>query len=279
MRVDVFSLLAESIERGGRVLEHGCGSGRALLELQYLFPTPSTFFCTNLRGYDFPQADGSVSSLTERAAVFEIPVRCRQRWFNGHLEYLLPTVSMVNPLDGHGLPFPDDYFRVVFSQHSLNEGKILPERSHVPIMHFSRIITPDTGMAWLHLLTIRNKDQCLSAKRELLFSHDIILPDRNLRLSVVGYFADVYWGQQALVVVMRKCFVTKDDKPGTSCVLESAPSELLFRACNFNLTAPANVQSPIMRSSWTYSSTYITNLISRLRCWEKKRAIGDNVVC
>ena len=128
-----FTQLVDIAAANGHILEIGCGSGRALLDLKAKHPLASVFG-SNYRGYGYGQIDGSEDAMWAVAEAFKIPVRC-----DASGRPLFPTVLGLPKVQHAMLPFPSGHFDLIFSRHSLNEGKVSACRTPCAFLRRSRI--------------------------------------------------------------------------------------------------------------------------------------------
>ena len=123
-------ILLDSASTRGHLLEIGAGAGRALLDLKARHPYASAYG-TNYRGYGYGQIDGSEEEMWSVCDAFKITVRC-----DPYGRPLFPSILGLPKVQHSMLPFPSDYFDLIFSRHSLNEGKVQP----IPGGKFQRML-------------------------------------------------------------------------------------------------------------------------------------------
>ena len=129
----------------GSVLEIGTGAGRALLDLKALYPFANAFGTNHYRdGYS--QIEGSIESMWNVSEHFNIPVHC-----NHSGSPLFPTLLNLGKIQHEWLPLPPESFDLIFSRHSLNDGKLEPSESHCFVPRLHKLLRPG-GAAILHLL-------------------------------------------------------------------------------------------------------------------------------
>ena len=117
----VLNITQQHSDRPVRVLEVGCGNGRALLDLQYLFRDQAVLTCVNKGGYRYPQANGDVD-FVRLAVQSNMSLLCD----SVSNKPLVPEVYLTNLGLGKE-PFPGNMwskFDFVYSQYALDTGKI-----------------------------------------------------------------------------------------------------------------------------------------------------------
>ena len=130
--------VARAVERRGtraaaRILEIGCGEGRALLELRRLFPT-AVIHGINEHPWDAMRGTESLADVAAFHGVLG----------SAELERVaLPTVHF---LDAQHLPFAAGSFDVVISQGAIH----YIERKDAVLEEVWRVLSPD-GEAFLHI--------------------------------------------------------------------------------------------------------------------------------
>jgi SAM-dependent methyltransferase len=111
--VHLISSYNESVE----VLEIGCGNGHALLNLQTRLPS-SHLVCVNKAGYGHFQAENK-SFLLDTALHYGMPLLCDE----GTGSLVLPELVLLeNGIDKASLPFRNESFDLILSNHALNQG-------------------------------------------------------------------------------------------------------------------------------------------------------------
>jgi len=123
-KLDFYKYLA-SISYG-MILDFGCGSGHAILQIQERFPEMNTY-CVNKGGYGKSQSEKS-QDLIDASYYFKIKLPCT---INGDIILphiiLTPGLAQDQSLD---LNFHEK-FDFIYSMHALNEGKIEITQSHI----------------------------------------------------------------------------------------------------------------------------------------------------
>jgi SAM-dependent methyltransferase len=131
----------------GDILEIGCGSGRALLDLKSKYPNIRAVG-TNYRGYGFSQTNGSALHLWSVAKHFNISVVCSE---DG-----APAFPEIKEAEGIQHPnytsiFGLQQFDLIISRHALNQGKLSPDKSVFIVPRVVSLLKVG-GTAMVHLL-------------------------------------------------------------------------------------------------------------------------------
>ena len=175
MRPPLPSFLSIASTQAPSILEIGCGNGRALLETAVLAEHggrhPACAACLNYAAYNTrtdssnavhaAAAAGSVVSGNGSRAAFGLVAAA----------HALPMPRLTPRLvhgDYHdGLPFGSSAFSLVYSQHALNEGKVLLPHVEFPPLaeEVARVLRP-TGSALLHLMSPQQDAPQLCAHRK-----------------------------------------------------------------------------------------------------------------
>ena len=129
----------------GSVLEIGTGAGRALLDLKSIYPFAQVYG-TNYKQYGYSQIEGSNESMWNVSTYFNVRIHCDQ---SGNP--MFPTIIGLGKIQHEWLPFPSEWFDLIFSRHSLNDGKLEPQESHCFVPRVHKVLKSE-GMALLHLL-------------------------------------------------------------------------------------------------------------------------------
>ena len=116
-----------------RILEIGCGEGRALLELRRLFPS-AAIHGINKHPWDAMRGTESLADVAAFHGVF------------GRTELERIALPTVHFLDAQRLPFPDGSFDVVISQGAIH----YIERKDAVLEEAWRVLSPG-GEALLHI--------------------------------------------------------------------------------------------------------------------------------
>jgi SAM-dependent methyltransferase len=175
LRPPLPSFLSIASTQAPSILEIGCGNGRALLETAVLAEHggrhPACAACLNYAAYNTrtdssnavnaAAAAGSVVSGNGSRAAFGLVAAA----------HALPMPRLTPRLvhgDYHdGLPFGSSAFSLVYSQHALNEGKVLLPHVEFPPLaeEVARVLRP-TGSALLHLMSPQQDAPQLCAHRK-----------------------------------------------------------------------------------------------------------------
>ena len=131
----------------GVVLEIGCGSGKALLELKAKYPRMQVYG-TNLRGYGYSQTNGSIESFWSIALYFGIPVLCDVHGSPG-FPIVQETEKIQSPKFADVLPRIG--FDFIFSRHSLNEGQLQSFESPLAITQLLPLLKRCDPHLWHYL--------------------------------------------------------------------------------------------------------------------------------
>lgn len=116
-----------------RVLEIGCGEGRALMDLRRQFPA-AEIHGINRHPWEAMQGSSSLAEVAQFHGIFTAA------------ELTAVALPAVHFLDAKQLPFPDGFFDVVISQGAIH----YIDRKDATIEEVWRVLAPD-GAAFLHL--------------------------------------------------------------------------------------------------------------------------------
>ena len=197
----------------GVVLEIGCGSGKALLELKAKYPRMQVYG-TNLRGYGYSQTNGSIESFWSIALYFGIPVLCDVHGSPG-FPIVQETEKIQSPKFADVLPRIG--FDFIFSRHSLNEGKLQSFESPLAITQLLPLLKEGRS-AMIHLLGGKLHPSTDIRFYPVLSVTNIAPKQPNAtgghgRVSIVLYSTLCYLQLHCLGVVIRRCL---GNVPGAS---------------------------------------------------------------
>lgn len=125
-RIDLIKYLT-SHSKGMMILDFGCGSGHAILQIQEKFPDMNTY-CVNKGGYGKSQSENS-QDLIDAAYYFKIQLNCKMN----SDEIILPHIDLTPGLVQDQMLNHNYYdkFDFIYSMHALNQGKIEITQSHI----------------------------------------------------------------------------------------------------------------------------------------------------
>lgn len=126
-----------------QILEIGCGSGHALLDLQWRYPT-ANITGVNKRGYGITQLNAT-TELIDMSIFYNVSLIC-----DVFDVPILPHLVLFDGVGKNQMPFPNQSFDMIISQNSLDTGKL---QSHESVYIISRVarILKDDGVAALGL--------------------------------------------------------------------------------------------------------------------------------
>jgi len=124
-RMDLHKYL--SSHSHGMILDFGCGSGHAILEIQEKFPDMKTY-CVNKGGYGKSQSENS-QDLIDAAYYFKIKLNCKINTDDIILPHIDLTPGLVqDQMLNHNYHGKFDF---IYSMHALNQGKLEITQSHI----------------------------------------------------------------------------------------------------------------------------------------------------
>ena len=123
-RLDLFKYL--DTNPNAYVLDHGCGSGHALLQIQEKFPDMTTY-CTNKDGYGMSQSE-TTQDLVDVAHHYSVKIHCSETG-----KPILPNIMLTKGIVNGELLNNSFYdrFDFIYSMHALNYGKLEITQSHI----------------------------------------------------------------------------------------------------------------------------------------------------
>ena len=123
-RLDLFKYL--DTHPNAYVLDNGCGSGHALLQIQEKFPNMTTY-CTNKGGYGLSQSE-TTQDLIDVAYHYSIKIHCTETG-----KPIIPNIVLTKGItNGELLDHSfDGRFDFIYSMHALNYGKLEITESHI----------------------------------------------------------------------------------------------------------------------------------------------------
>ena len=271
------------MKRGGSVLEIGSGSGRALLDLKGAYPTISVYG-TNLRGYGFQQSNGSADALWDVADYFDIPVNCDQ---NGAPNF--PVLLETYPIQSEEFTtlFEPGTFDFIFSRHSLNQGKLLTNESHIFIHRLLPFLKVDSP-AMVQMLGGAFHPTSDNKYYPILKIWNIVSNDAapQRRVSIVLYQTLCYASKFCISVVFKKCAPgAKLHRTYRDCVIPDTfqydlPPDgwLVSELARVGRLATKGVASAVKRKCLRYPDEYMANFVRALDRWEQLGSVsGDSV--
>jgi hypothetical protein len=189
------------VAKQGSVLEVGCGSGRALLDLKAEYPSIKAYG-TNLKGYGFAQGNGSPAAFWSVANHFDTPVYCDQ-----HGSPSFPVILETHPIQSPKFTtlFQPETFDFIFSRHSLNQGKLAANESHIFIPRLLPLLKVGSP-AMIHMLGGTFHSTSDNKYYLILKVWNIVSKDAaQRRVSVVLYQTLCYASKFCISVVFKKC--------------------------------------------------------------------------
>ena len=188
----------ESVKQGS-ILEIGCGGGRALIDLKSRYPFIKAYGTNPTSNDEFNR---TAEAFWNVANHFDIPVYCDQQGLPS-----FPVILETHPIQSTNFTkvFHPESFDFIFSRHSLNQGKIAANQSHIFIprlLPFLKVGSP----AMVHMLggtfhsTSDNKYYPI-LKVWNIVSHDAA----QRRVSVVLYQTLCYASAFCISVMFKKC--------------------------------------------------------------------------
>ena len=268
---------------GGSVLEIGSGSGRALLDLKGLYPNIKAYG-TNLRGYGFAQGNGSASALWNVAQYFDIKVNCDR---TGAPNF--PVIIETHPIQSHEFSaiFEPETFDFIFSRHSLNQGKLAANESHIFIprlLPFLKVGSP----AMIHMLGGTFHSTSDNKYYPILKVWNIVSKDAaQRRVSVVLYQSLCYSSKFCISVIFKKCAPgARLHRTYRDCIIPQAlafrlpppswlPRELARVAALETLGGRVSLEEMAFGDGKTfrYAHDYVRHFVRALDSWEQRGEI------
>jgi len=267
---DIFDLNGYlSMHCNASVLDFGCGSGRALLQVYEKYPSTYTY-CINKRGYRLSQSE-TYQDFVDVAYHFNITLHCNTTHF------LLPDIYLTAGIETESFyPFDGKQFDLIYSIHALNIGKVTVSSSHIwmdkliPLMKAS---SPHTGSTMILLLN------------DILFLNDI-LPSEGQGLN--NYINMSYshklskiktWEYQNpsdssyISITLFMVFIEDEQyKPYIAAIVRKCPMNCSTSANSSTLRSSSSSSSiPSMNQSSTHSIPEIPEFVELLRRYKTSR--------
>lgn len=157
-------LFATTLSRASApsAVELGCGEGRALLELQSMYPNATNITCINSLEYARRNANrrGLLGNGLVAGDVSEESYRSTAASFNIPPLHIWPRVLYGDYMHERPLPFESSTVDLVYSQAALNQGKVTVPKKEVPYLmqDVARVLRPD-GVAALQLTQLSVQEQ------------------------------------------------------------------------------------------------------------------------
>jgi hypothetical protein len=102
-------------ENTRQILEIGCGTGHALVELHALLPN-AKLTGTNKKGYQHGQSNNQME-LVAYAKHYKVPIKC-----NSASKPSIPKLVLTDGIQNKPLDFSFNCMDLVLSHHALNQG-------------------------------------------------------------------------------------------------------------------------------------------------------------
>jgi SAM-dependent methyltransferase len=276
----VFQILS-GIASNGSVLEIGAGSGRAILELQSLFPELHVFG-SNLAAYGHSQAE-STDELMLVAAHFGIRLPCNKT------SVTVPKIHVTVPLQHPDFPrklLPAYDF--VFSRHALNQGKLKPHESCLVVPRVLSLLKPSGGLALLNLLYrgFDGMDPELSF-RPILHSWTISPEGTRENVTFLLYQTMCERSTNCINLMIKRCSTTSQYHPRFGgCIIpiqydsrtyQPVKSKALLQAMYLSVARQSKTLTRValhMKYAWQYMRV----LMFSLEAWHELNSIPSMVV-
>ncbi len=267
----------------GDVLEVGCGSGRALVELKSRYPKMN-IIGSNLRGYGFAQINGSLEELWAIADHFHLVVYCSRD------KPIFPQIIETDKIQSQLFlaSIANRRFDFIFSRHALNQGKLLSNESAISIPRLLPLLKRG-GIAMLHLLFISFDKTSDITYFPLLAVYNLLFPDpassAQQRVSVILYPTLCYEKHHCINLILKRCSPAAVLHPKfKDCIIPhilqySCPSrdwvvKELLRVAALPPDPELADMSVYQRRSQAYAAEYMRELMRALEAWEKGEAIA-----
>jgi SAM-dependent methyltransferase len=250
----------------GDVLEIGCGSGRALLDLKSKHPQLNAAG-TNYKGYGDSQTNGSEIHLWSVAKHFNISVACTADGIPA-FPVIHETVGIQHPnyssiLDGQK-------FDLIISRHALNQGKLAADQSVFIVPRIIPLLKVG-GVAMVHLLFGAFDNISKHEHYPVLSINSIGPPSETI--SIVLYHTRCY-RENCVSALIRRCPPDAPRHPlhGDCIVPESMtvhlppPGWMLSEMSRAAREAPKKLKA----SGWLkYPLDFLTHWVQAMEQWER----------
>jgi len=286
------------------ILEIGSGNGRLLMEVQSQLPF-AHLWGLNKAGYGWDQLDSSFGDEGQKhliavAVHYKIPVIC-DRLKNP----VVPKIKLFDGLQYGRIPLTKEYFDVVISHHSLNEGKLLPYDVRSVAPRVMDALKPG-GYASL-LLLVNHAARTLFPSLDVKTFTPIAMHTTTVEKTNNKYSVMLYVINENIGMVVKRCSkptsatsgVVGDGAGGSGdanvpyvypdgdCIFAGTKKNLWsytdakkwadFQAGiaslpHVNNTAPS-VPFNHVSNKLLYSQTYLANLVAYLKLWEDSKGV------
>lgn len=162
-RLDLFKYL--ETHPNAYVLDNGCGSGHALLQIQEKFPNMTTY-CTNKDGYGMSQSE-TTQDLVDVAYHYSIKIHCTET-----RKPIIPNIVLTKGIANGELLNHSFYgkFDFIYSMHALNYGKLAITESHIWLDKLVPLLKASAGSRMVLILNKYDLDQRYATNKETVDS-------------------------------------------------------------------------------------------------------------